>query len=99
MLYTRKAQCFLIWAKERDMSEVYSLSIDDLAQRCAAETENFSRRRDSDPRFCFELLRRALVENISEAFTRIYQIYERQVLGWVYSHSRFQQTAESADFF
>ena len=81
------------------MSEVDRLSIDDLAQRCADETENFSRRRDNDPRFCFELLRRALAENVSEAFTRIYQIYERQVLGWVYSHSRFQQTAESADFF
>ena len=81
------------------MSEVDRLSIDDLAQRCAAETESFKGRRDSDARFCFELLRRALAENISEAFTRIYQIYERQVLGWVYSHSRFEQTAESADFF
>jgi hypothetical protein len=81
------------------MSEVDSLSIDDLAQRCAAETENFNLRRGSDARFCFELLRRALAENVSEAFTRVYQIYERQVLGWVYSHNRFQQTAESADFF
>jgi hypothetical protein len=76
-----------------------SLSIDELARRCAEETEKFARRTPSDDLFCFELLRRALADGASEAFTRIYQIYERRVLGWVLGHGRFQQTGEEATYF
>jgi hypothetical protein len=86
-------------AKERRMSLANSLSLDDLAQRCASETEKFNRRQGSDSQFCFELLRRALAEGLSDAFTRIYQIYERQVAIWVHSHSGFARTGESADYF
>jgi len=75
------------------------LPLDNLAQRCAEETEKFNRRQPNDPQFCFELLRRALADGVSEAFTRAYQVYERQALHWVYSHSRFEQTGENADFF
>jgi hypothetical protein len=81
------------------MTSAASLSLDDIAQCCARETEKFNRRQSSDSQFCFELLRRALAEERSEAFTRVYQIYERQVLSWVYGHSRFAQTGESADYF
>jgi hypothetical protein len=76
-----------------------SLSVDDLAQRCAAETEKFQRRQPTDDQFCFELLRRALADGVSEAFTRAYQIYERRVLGWVLGHTRFAHTGEDAGYF
>jgi hypothetical protein len=88
----------LLLFQERCMTAA-PLSNDDLAQRCAEETDKFNRRQPNDSQFCFELLRRALAEGMSDAFTRVYQIYERQVLGWVYSHSRFAQTGESAEFF
>jgi hypothetical protein len=52
------------------MSLADSLSLDDLTQRCASETEKFNRRDPSDSRFCFELLRRALADGIADAFTR-----------------------------
>lgn len=78
---------------------IASLSIDELAQRCATETEKYGRREPSDEQFCFELLRRALADGLSDAFTRVYQIYERRVLAWVLCHSRFAQTGESADYF
>jgi hypothetical protein len=81
------------------MSLATSLPVGQLAQRCVEETEKFNRRQGNDPQFCFELLRRALAEGVAEAFTHVYQIYERQVIGWVYSHSRFAQTGESADYF
>jgi hypothetical protein len=81
------------------MSLADSFSLDDLTQRCAAETEKFNRRQPSDTRFCFELLRRALADGLSDAFTRVYQIYERQVLVWVHSHSGFARSGESADYF
>jgi hypothetical protein len=81
------------------MDPVASLSVDDLAARCAQETDLFNRRQPSDPRFCFELLRRALAEGSSDAFTLVYHTYERQVTNWVYSHPKFDQTGESAEFF
>jgi hypothetical protein len=81
------------------MSAAEGLSIDDLAQLCASETAKFNQRQPSDAQFCFELLRRALAEGVAEAFTRIYQIYERQVRVWVHSHTRFAQTGESDEYF
>jgi hypothetical protein len=81
------------------MTSIAHIPLDDLTQRCVEETEKFNRRQPNDPQFCFELLRRALAEGISEAFTHVYRVYERQALRWVYSHSRFEQTGESADFF
>ena len=81
------------------MSSAASLTLDELSQRCAGETEKFNRRQANDPQYCFEMLRRALAEGLPEAFTRVYQVYERQVLIWVYGHSRFVQTNEDADYF
>src|SRR3954447_19432247 len=81
------------------MSLADNVSLDELTQHCTAETEKFSRREPSDARFCFELLRRALADGLSDAFTRVYQVYERQVLIWVHSHSGFARSGESADYF
>jgi len=75
------------------------MPIDALAQRCAEETERFTRHQAHDDQFCFELLRRALADGVMEAFTRVYQIYERQVLIWVYRHTKFAWTGESAEYF
>lgn len=76
-----------------------SLPLDQLADACAEQTRRFSRREPSDTLFCFELLRRALAEALPEAFTWVHRIYERQVIRWVYQHTRFEQTGESAEFF
>src|SRR5262245_21445236 len=81
------------------MSLAASLSVERLAQRCVEETEKFNRRQSNDPQFCFELLRRALAEGVAEALTYAYRIYERQSLKWVYNHSGFAETGESADYF
>ena len=81
------------------MGAAESLSIDDLALLCAAETAKFNRRQPSDAQFCFELLRRALADGVAEAFTRVYQNYERQVRVWVHGHTRFTQTGESDEYF
>ena len=42
------------------MTSARSMSVDNLARRCAEETEKYNRRRANDAQFCFELLRRAL---------------------------------------
>ena len=76
-----------------------SIPLDDLAQRCAEQTQHFNRRQDSDPRFCFELLRRALAEGVADAFAWVCSIYENQVTHWVYRHPSFDRTGESAEYF
>jgi hypothetical protein len=75
------------------------LPVADLAERCAEETAKFVRRAASDTRFCVELLRRALVDRSPEAFTHVYRVYEQLVTSWVYRHSRFALTGESAEYF
>lgn len=81
------------------MGLTLGLSVAELAQRCAEETDKFARRLVSDTQFCFELLRRALLEQSDDAFTYVFQVYERSVTNWVYHHSRFALTGESAEFF
>ncbi|HNP71663.1 MAG TPA: hypothetical protein PLO33_04585 [Kouleothrix sp.] len=81
------------------MSAADSLSIDDLARLCASETDKFNRRLPSDTRFCFELFRRALAGGVSEAFTQLYRIYDRQMQAWVQRHPQFVYSDESAEYF
>lgn len=81
------------------MSSVERLPVDELAARCQEDTQRFRHEQVSETEHCFELLRRALGDGHTEAFTRVYHIYEPQVRQWVYSHSRFSQTGESADYF
>lgn len=78
---------------------VHSLHTDELANLCADETARYMRREANDPRYCFELLRRALVDSVSDALTHIYRIYEPLVLSWVRRHDRFPQTGEEASYF
>jgi hypothetical protein len=76
-----------------------NLSLDELAQHCAEETQKFTHSLSNDPQYCFELLSRALLDGLSDAFTHIYRIYEKQVVSWVYNHSRFIETGEEANYF
>lgn len=75
------------------------LSLDELAQRCAEETQRYLHQDGSTDRYCLELMRQALFERLSEAFTHIYRVYERLVLHWVYRHPAFEQTGEAAEYF
>lgn len=76
-----------------------SLTVEQLAEACEQENRSYSRQQASDPRYCFELLRRALLEELPQAFSTVYRIYEPMVRRWVYSHSQFNLTDENADFF
>ncbi len=76
-----------------------SLSLNDLADHCAEETSKFHRNQQNDTRYCYELMRRAFKENVSDALTHVYRIYEPLVRNWVYSHSHFADTGEHAEDF
>lgn len=81
------------------MTVAAQASVDELARRCTDETAKFQQQQHSDPQYCFELLRRALMDEGSDALTYVFEVYKRQVLRWVQSHSGFAHTNESADFF
>ncbi|HEY4688945.1 MAG TPA: sigma-70 family RNA polymerase sigma factor [Anaerolineae bacterium] len=75
------------------------LTIAGLAHRCAQETERFFQRQSHDPRYCFELFRRAIREQNQHAWEVIYTQYRALVTGWVHDHPALESTGEEADYF
>jgi hypothetical protein len=89
-----------MWRGEgRAMAGVEGDSVTELAEHCREETARFGRREQTDDRFCFELLRRALLRLQADAFGHVFAIYQGQVLAWIQRDSRFPRTGESADYF
>ena len=80
-------------------SELHTLPLPRLAQRCAEESTRFFNRRDNDPRFCYEIFRRAIVGQDSEAWERVYRQYRPLVTGWVERHASFPALGDEAQFF
>jgi DNA-directed RNA polymerase specialized sigma24 family protein len=75
------------------------LSIGTVAQRCAQESDLFFRRQPHDPRYCVELLRRAILERSQHAWELIYAQYRPLVAGWVARHSAFPSSGEEIEYF
>ena len=75
------------------------LSLAGIAHRCAAETDAFFRNHDYDPRYCYELFRRAMVERADDAYTCLYLQYEALVTSWVLRHSSFRTSGEETQYF
>jgi hypothetical protein len=59
------------------------MTIGQLQSQCRQETQRFTNRQPYDPRFCWELLRRALTNNDAQAWYEIYYNYQDQVSKWV----------------
>lgn len=79
--------------------EPTSLTLAGLAHRCSEETRLFFQRLDYDPRYCYELFRRAIVDTDQEAHTCLYGQYLPLVAGWVERHPAFPTTSENTDYF
>jgi len=78
---------------------IHSLSLDGLTQHCAEESDHFFHRRDNDPRYCFELFRRAVVEHNQRAWTFLCENYRPLVSGWVRRNRAFAAAGEEIDYF
>lgn len=76
-----------------------TLGLEEIASRCAQETQRFRRGEQYDPRFGFELFRRAFVLRDERAWEAIYRQYRQLVAGWVNRHPAFGAHRESADYF
>ncbi len=79
--------------------ELTSLTLAGLTHRCGEETRLFFRRLDYDPRYCYELFRRAMVDADQEAHTCLYGQYLPLVAGWVERHPAFPKASEGTDYF
>lgn len=76
-----------------------ALTLSGLRHRCAQESDHFFNRQDHDPRYCYELFRRAILQRDERAWAGIYAQYERLVTHWVERHAAFPNSGEEAQFF
>jgi DNA-directed RNA polymerase specialized sigma24 family protein len=82
-------------AQETDLQ---ALTLSGLAQRCARETELFFARCRHDPRYCFEIFRRAVVEGCQQAWAQVYAQYSPLVTNWVHRHIHYPDCGEETPF-
>jgi DNA-directed RNA polymerase specialized sigma24 family protein len=73
--------------------------IKNLATACEEETRKFYLGGAHDTTHCYELIRQALTEQSSEAFSHLYRIYEPMVTRWVYRCAAFPGIDEPAEYF
>ncbi len=82
-----------------DQTDLQRLTIANISDRCAQETALFFQHSAYDPRYCYELFRRAIVEHNQHAWTAIYSQYRLLVTSWIQRHPAFEASGEEADYF
>lgn len=75
------------------------LDLESLARRALAESRRFYRHEDYDPRYAYELFRRALVEGDQAAWGQIFEQYTPLVEHWVRRTGAFTVSGETSDYF
>ena len=80
-------------------TDLQALTLAAITHRCARETELYFRRKSYDPRYCFELWRRAIVERDQLAWEHVYDQYWPLVTGWVKRHPAFTSSGEEVQYF
>src|SRR3990172_5378860 len=82
-----------------DEPNLQLLTLAGITHRCAQETEFFFQRQDYDPRYCFELFRRAIVDHNQHAWELVYTQYRSLMERWVQRHPSFEASGEEAQYF
>ncbi|MEZ4594407.1 MAG: hypothetical protein R3D55_25175 [Chloroflexota bacterium] len=80
-------------------NELGLLPLRSLCDRCHRESERFFAQQENDPRFCYELFRRAFVHGNQLAWDCLYHQYQKLVLSWVTRHTLYSGLGEEADYF
>ena len=75
------------------------LTLAGLAHHCGRETERFLRGQSHDPRYCFELFRRAILNSNDQAWSLVYERYRPLVRKWIQKHSTYPATDEEWQYF
>jgi hypothetical protein len=80
-------------------TNLHSLTLDDLAQRCEQETNLYFKHQRHDTSYCYELFRRAIQEGDQSVWENIYICYKLLVVGWVKKHPAFESSGEQVEYF
>jgi DNA-directed RNA polymerase specialized sigma24 family protein len=80
-------------------ANLHTLALATVARRCAQETDLFFQRQRYDPRFCYELFRRAIAGRSQRAWELVYTQYTPLVMGWVNRHPAFAESGEEVQYF
>ena len=75
------------------------MALADLANWCSHQTQLYFQHQNHDPRYCFELFRRAIQERDQPAWELICVQYRALVAGWVRQHSKFEASGEEVEYF
>lgn len=78
---------------------LHRMRLDAVAEHCAQETRRFLEQKLSDSSFCFELFRRALVQQDDGAWEYVYRQYSDLVASWVIAHSELRNAGEEFQVF
>ncbi len=79
--------------------DLQALTISGISHRCAQESDRFFNRQAYDPRFCYELFRRAILLRNELAWARIFAQYQRLVSHWVERNAAFASSGEDVVYF
>jgi hypothetical protein len=86
-------------APQYDEPAFAGMRLEMLAQRCREENERFYRGEPYDPRYGYELFRRALVEHDEAAWGQLFNHYRGLVESWVRRCGGLASSGESSEFF
>ena len=74
------------------------LPLADVARECREQTNRFLRGDESRDEFCWELIRRAIVDRDQRAWEAFFIQYRGIVLGWIRRHPASDQLGEEPEF-
>ncbi|MFN8489797.1 MAG: hypothetical protein U0350_19585 [Caldilineaceae bacterium] len=80
-------------------ADILTLPLATIAERCQRESVRFFRHDPDDPRYCYEMFRRAIVQQLGQAWSLIYAQYTPLVASWVEGHANFTASGEDATYF
>jgi RNA polymerase sigma factor (sigma-70 family) len=76
-----------------------TLTLEEIAEKCRQEDNHFHNDQKSDPRYCYELFRKAFLYNSQAAWKYIYEQYNSQMLRWIRSQKGIATCGEEAEYF
>ena len=80
-------------------SELAEISLNGIVTRCRQESDLFFQRKEFDPRYCFDLFRRAFLLRSEEAWECVFRQYRRLILSWIERHPLTASLDEEPDYF
>jgi hypothetical protein len=75
------------------------INLNGIVSRCQLESELFFQRQAFDPRYCFELFRRAVLLRSDEAWECIFRQYRGLIFSWIERHPLTAVLDEEPDYY